>query len=101
MPIPVLATVYLGVVVTLFAYGLYNYGVSQIPANQAAGFINLIPVFSVLLGMLILGETMNFWQWCACGLVFGGVLVSRRLPVDHAGQGQTGFQAQGDGDRRG
>ena len=78
MPIPVLATVYLGVVVTLFAYGLYNYGVSQIPANQAAGFINLIPVFSVLLGMLILGETMNFWQWCACGLVFSGVLISRR-----------------------
>lgn len=78
LPVPVLAIVYLGVVVTLFAYGLYNFGVSQIPANQAAGFINLIPVFSVLLGMLILGETMTFWQWCASGLVFGGVLVSRR-----------------------
>ncbi len=78
LPVPVLAIIYLGIVVTLFAYGLYNYGVSQIPANQAAGFINLIPVYSVVLGMLVLGETMTFWQWCACGLVFSGVLISRR-----------------------
>lgn len=78
LPVPMFAIVYLGVVVTLLAYGLYNFGVSKIPAHQAAGFINLIPVFSVFLGMLILGETMTFWQWCACGLVLGGVLISRR-----------------------
>lgn len=78
LPLPALAIIYLGTFVTLFAYGLYNFGVSQIPASQAAGFINLIPVFSVVLGMLILGERMTLWQWVACGLVFGGVLISRR-----------------------
>jgi drug/metabolite transporter (DMT)-like permease len=73
---PLLAVVYLGTFITLGAYGCYNYSVSRIPASQAAGYINLIPVFSVLLGMLILGDTLNTSQWLACGLVFSGVAVS-------------------------
>jgi len=75
---PALATIYLGTVITFGAYACYNFGVSRIPASQAAGYINLIPVFSVLLGMLILGETLNVSQWLACGLVFGGVWLSSR-----------------------
>jgi drug/metabolite transporter (DMT)-like permease len=71
-----LAVVYLGTFITFGAYGCYNYSVSRLPASQAAGFINLIPVFSVGLGMLILGETLNTAQWLACVLVFSGVWVS-------------------------
>lgn len=79
---PALAVLYLGTVITFGAYACYNFGVSRIPASQAVGYINLIPVFSVLLGMLILGETLNFSQWLASGLVFGGVwLSSRRHPA--------------------
>ncbi len=79
---PALAVLYLGTVITFGAYACYNYGVSRIPANRAAGYINLIPVFSVLLGMLILDETLNAGQWLACGLVFAGVwLSSRSHPV--------------------
>ena len=79
---PLLAIVYLGIFVTLGAYGLYNYGVSRIPASQASAFINLIPVFAVLMGWLILGETFSFTQYMACVLVFLGVFVSqdRRRP---------------------
>lgn len=68
---------YLGTVVSVGAYGLYNFGISRIPASQAAAFVNLIPVFSILLGFLILGERLTFWQGMACGLVFCGVLVSQ------------------------
>jgi len=71
-----LAVVYLGTFITFGAYGCYNYSVSRIPASQAAGYVNLIPVFSVLLGMLILGETLNTTQWLACGLVSSGVWLS-------------------------
>jgi drug/metabolite transporter (DMT)-like permease len=73
---PILAVIYLGTFITFGAYGCYNYGVSRIPASQAAGYINLIPVFGVLLGMLVLGDTLNTAQWLACGLVFCGVGVS-------------------------
>lgn len=75
--VPALAIIYLGTFITLGAYGLYNFAVSKIPASQAAAFVNLIPVFSVLLGMIILGERLTFGQWLASGLVFVGVYVSR------------------------
>ena len=68
---------YLGTVVSVGAYGLYNFGISRIPASQAAAFVNLIPVFSIILGFLILGERLTFWQGMACALVFFGVLVSQ------------------------
>ena len=73
----VLVILYLGIVVSVGAYGLYNFGVSRIPASQAAAFVNLIPVFSILLGFLILGERLTTWQWWASVLVFFGVLLSQ------------------------
>ncbi len=85
-PTPLLAVLYLGTFITFGAYACYNFGVSRVPASQAAGFVNLIPVFSVLLGMLILGDRLNLPQWIACGLVFGGVWISSRrkaMPLPH------------------
>ena len=75
--IPALAIVYLGAVVTLGAYGLYNYGVSRIPVSQTSVFFNLVPVFTVLLGALILGERFSFFQYVASGLVFIGIYFSQ------------------------
>ena len=72
-----LAVLYLGTAVSVGAYGLYNYGISRIPASQASAFVNLIPVFAIVLGFLVLGERLTFWQWIACALVFSGVLLSQ------------------------
>ncbi|MGU1562398.1 DMT family transporter [Pseudomonas aeruginosa] len=71
------AVVYLGVVVTVGAYGLYNFGVGRLPASQASGFINLIPVFTLVFASLFLGETLNGPQMLAAGLVFIGVAISQ------------------------
>jgi drug/metabolite transporter (DMT)-like permease len=78
---PLLAVLYLGTFITFGAYACYNFGVSRIPASQAAGFVNLIPVFGVLLGMLVLGERLSAEQWLACGLVFCGVWISSRRKI--------------------
>ena len=77
VPVPAAAVVYLGTAITLGAYGLYNFGVSRIPASQASAFINLIPVFTVILGWLILNETFTPTQYVAAGLVMAGVLYSQ------------------------
>ena len=79
---------YLGTVVSVGAYGLYNFGVSRIPASQASAFVNLIPVFTIVLGFWALDERLNFWQWMACALVFAGVLVSQD-PASGQPQGQA------------
>lgn len=73
----VLVVFYLGVVVSFGAYALYNYGVSRIPVSRASAFINLIPVFSILMGFLFLGERLNLQQWFACAAVLTGVLLTQ------------------------
>jgi len=73
-----MAVIYLGSFVTLGAYLLYNFGVSKIPANQASAYINLIPVFTIILGFMILGESFTFGQYLASALVLFGVFLSQR-----------------------
>lgn len=75
---PSLAIVYLGAVITLGAYGLYNYGLKHVPANKAASYVNLIPVFSVVMGWMILGETLSGGQTVAATVIMGGVYLSQR-----------------------
>jgi drug/metabolite transporter (DMT)-like permease len=76
-----LAVLYLGTVVTILAYGLYNYGVSRIPVSQASAYINLIPVFSLILGFTVLGERFTLPQLLASAVVFSGVVISQWRPA--------------------
>ena len=75
----VFSLVYLGIFVSVGAYSLYNFGVSRVPANQAAAFINLIPLWAVLLGVLLLGERFTLWQFAAGALIFIGVMITQDL----------------------
>lgn len=74
---PLLAVLYLGLVVTVGAYGLYNIGLSRISAGQASAYINLIPIIAVFMGCLILGDPFSMEQVLASVLVMGGVLLSQ------------------------
>ena len=76
-PVSASAIVYLGLFITLGAYGLYNFGVSRIPASRATAYANLIPVIAVLLGWLLLNERFTPSQYLASGLVFVGVYLSQ------------------------
>lgn len=71
------AVLYLGAVVTIGGYGLYNYGNSCLPASQASIFVNLIPVVAVFFGWLLLDETLTFSQYAASGIVLAGVCLSQ------------------------
>ncbi|WP_341503654.1 DMT family transporter [Gallaecimonas sp. GXIMD4217] len=79
---PAMAAVfYLGAFVTLGAYGLYNYAISKVPLSRAAVFTNLIPVFTALMAMAVLGERLNAAQMAASVLVLGGVWLSQQKPT--------------------
>ncbi|WP_163834581.1 DMT family transporter [Spartinivicinus ruber] len=75
---PTLAIIYLGSIVTCGAYGLYNYGVSQLSANKASTFVNLIPVFTVILAALILDEWLTSEQLMAVTLILTGVIIGQQ-----------------------
>ena len=90
--IPSLILIYLGIFITMGAYGLYNFGVSKIPASQASVFINLIPIFSVLWGWWLLNERFSPVQCASGALILIGVWASQDkdeknvdvLKTDHA-----------------
>jgi len=76
--VPTLAVLFLGTFITVGAYGLYNYGMSILPASQAAAYVNLIPVVAVLLGWLLLNERFTSAQYLGVVLVFAGIYCSQR-----------------------
>jgi drug/metabolite transporter (DMT)-like permease len=76
--VPAIAIIYLGSFITLGAYGLYNFGVSKIPASQASLFINLIPLFTIVLAFLILEERFTKIQYFASLLVLAGLYISQK-----------------------
>jgi drug/metabolite transporter (DMT)-like permease len=67
---------YLGVVVTLAGYGLYNYALTKIEASKAAMFIYLIPVFTLILAYFILNEKLSIFEFIACFVILFGVFIS-------------------------
>ncbi len=72
-----LSVTYLGIGVSLGAYGLYNFSITRMPAAKASMYMNLIPVFTLIFGMIILGERLTPMQWVASALVLGGVIISQ------------------------
>jgi drug/metabolite transporter (DMT)-like permease len=53
------AIAYLGIIGTFLAYKWYFDGVKEIGPSGAVLFINLVPVFAVLMGVTVLGESIN------------------------------------------
>ncbi len=72
------AVIYLGLVVGLGAYGTFNFGLSRVKAGLASLYLNLIPVFALFMGVILLGESLTLMQYPACALVLVGLFVSRR-----------------------
>ncbi len=69
---------FLGSFVTLGAFGLYNWGMSRVAASRAAVGINMVPVVAVLLGWMLLGESLTPVQLGGAGAVLLGVWWSQR-----------------------
>ncbi|MDO8964408.1 MAG: EamA family transporter [Coriobacteriia bacterium] len=71
---------YLGVFVSLGAFGLYNTTLAGMPAGRAALSINLIPVVALAAGWLVRGEELNALQAVACAVVVGAVVYAETGP---------------------
>ncbi len=69
--------IYLGVVVTLGGYGLFNFALSRMAVSKASMYINLIPIFTLVLAFLILGETLAYIELIASGIILAGVLITQ------------------------
>ena len=68
---------YLGIVVTLGGYGLFNFALSRTNASTAASYVNLIPVFAIILAYFMLDERLSTIQLYACLVILLGVVITQ------------------------
>lgn len=72
--LPTLAAVlYTGVVSSVVGFAAWNRGVEIIGSPRAGVYLNLIPIFTVLLAVVLLGERLQGFHVAACVLVCTGL----------------------------
>lgn len=73
-----LAIIYTALFASLFAYFAWNLGVRVLGASRAALTAYSMPVFTALLGWLLLDEHLQGFHWLGAALIFGGLLLATR-----------------------
>ena len=68
-----LSIAYLGLMSSAMANLLYNRSLAHLEANQAATFINLVPIIGVVVAVLFLGEPLIGWQLAGGAVTLLGV----------------------------
>ena len=69
------AVVYLGLVMTAFGYYLWNTLIRRHDVGRVAPFLLLLPVYSVIGGVVFLGETMTLNKLAGGAVVLAGVAI--------------------------
>ena len=67
---------YLGVIATLFAQSMWNWGVSKISAVRAAQFVCTEPLLGAIIAIIWLGD---YWYW---GTVVGAFLIVSSMVIN-------------------
>jgi len=74
---PTLTTiVYVAIFPSVLAFIFWNRAVRDIGATRAGSFIHLMPVFSSILAIAFLGESIELFHLQGIGLVFGGIFLA-------------------------
>jgi drug/metabolite transporter (DMT)-like permease len=69
---------YLALTCTVFGYFAWSYSLEMIEASQAAIFIYIVPISSILLSYIFLGEYLTTYSALGALLIFVGVYYSTR-----------------------
>jgi len=73
-----LILLYVAIIPSFLSQVWFMIGVDKIGSSKAGMFTNLVPVFSALLGVSILRETLGFYHLLSLGLVFTGLYIAQR-----------------------
>lgn len=76
--VPTLLLVLSGVLTTFGVYTMVNVCIAKMPLARLTGFINMVPVFTIALGLLVMGETLTPLQAVCCAAILASVIISQR-----------------------
>ncbi len=66
---------YLGWMATILGYALWTRLLKRHPLNRVAPFSLGVPVVGISAGMLMLGDSINGWQWAGIALIVAALIV--------------------------
>ena len=72
----IVTILYVAIFASVLAFIFWNRAVTMLGANIAGPFIHLMPVFSTILAVIFLGETLTPNHIKAILLIFGGILIT-------------------------
>ena len=78
-PANLAALAYYATIPSVIAYLFWNRGVAQVGASRAGLIVHLLPVFTVLLSMLFLGERLFLFHYVGAACVFTGIALTTRV----------------------
>ncbi len=75
-PAAVVTILYVAIFASVLAFIFWNRAIRTIGANKAGPFVHLMPVFSTILAVLFLDETLAWHHAQGVFLIFGGILMT-------------------------
>ena len=73
-----LSVIYMGIFPSVVSYVVQQYSIQKLGPSKTSIFINLIPIFSISLSVLILGETFTIIKLFTALLIIAGVYVCQK-----------------------
>jgi drug/metabolite transporter (DMT)-like permease len=70
---------YVSIFPSLLAFAAWNRGVQLIGANRSGPFVHLVPVFTAILGSLLLNEQLSTFHIFGFALIIAGVWIAARF----------------------
>ncbi|WP_171903807.1 DMT family transporter [Cellulosilyticum sp. I15G10I2] len=70
---------YMGIFASAIGYLLQQYAIKAYGASKTMLFVNLVPVFSIIISVIILKETVNLITLISAVIIITGVYLSSRL----------------------
>lgn len=71
-----LSILYVGLFASVTAFIFWNRAVREVGANKAGPFVHLMPVFSTILAVIFLGETLKSFHLMGIAYIFIGILLT-------------------------
>jgi drug/metabolite transporter (DMT)-like permease len=75
-PATVVTILYVAVFASILAFIFWNRAIRTIGANKAGPFVHLMPVFSTILAVLFLGESLAWYHAQGVALIFVGIVMT-------------------------
>lgn len=75
------SVLYMAIFPTVIGYLIQQMAIKEIGASKAAIFINLVPVFSIILATLILKEELNLLNLASGGMIVLAVYINSRIKI--------------------